>query len=68
MPSDPLGGVPVPLLCQSGLHPRQECITVAQRSSLGVALLLGEEQAARVVEVVVLVEREGCPIERIAGA
>jgi len=68
MPSDPLGGCPVPVLCQGGLDPRQKCVTVSQRRRFGVALLLGDEQAARAVEVVVLVEREGRPIERIAGA
>src|SRR5207253_9649859 len=67
MPSDPLGGCPVPLLCQGGLHPREKRVAVSQRRRLLVTLLLGDEEATRTVEVVVLVERERRPIERIAG-
>src|SRR6266566_6422915 len=67
MPLDPLGGFPVPLFGEGALHSRQERVTVSQRRRLRVALLLSEEKAARTVEVVVLVERERRPIERIAG-
>src|SRR2546430_5953547 len=56
--SDPLGGCPVPLLGEGALHSRQERVTVSQRRRLRVALLLRDEEAARTVEVVVLVERE----------
>ena len=68
MPSDPLGGLRVPLLGQGALHPREKGVTVSQRRGLRVTLLLSDEHAPRAVEVVVLVERERCPIERIAGS
>src|SRR5206468_5647298 len=58
----------VALLRERRLDAREQRVSVPQRRRLGVAPLLGDEQAARPVEVVVLVESERRPIERVARA
>src|SRR5207302_2343553 len=58
----------VALLGERRLDAREQRVSVPQRRRFGIAPLLGDEQAARAAQVVVLVERERGPIEGVTGA
>src|SRR5437879_2835082 len=58
-------GLLVALLGECRLDARQQRGAVAQRRRLGVAALLGDEQAAGAGEIVVLVQRERRPVEGV---
>src|SRR5256885_10057480 len=64
---EPCGRLAVALLRERRLNPGEQRVAVAQRRRFGVSLLLGEQQAARAYQIVVLVERESRPVEGVAG-
>src|SRR5204862_1978721 len=64
---EPGGRLAVALLRERRLNPGEQRVAVAQRRRFGVSLLLGEQQAARAYQIVVLVERESRPVEGVAG-
>src|SRR5439155_977853 len=66
--ADPAVRFLVALLGERRLDAREQRVSVPQRRRFGIAPLLGDEQAARAAQVVVLVERERGPIEGVTRA